>query len=65
MCLHRHDQTNYHNNYFACVFRCNNGLSECHVNADIAFVIDNSGSIRDKNPDDSSYDNYELNFELN
>ena len=35
-------------------------LSECQVHADIAFVIDNSGSIRDKNPEDQSYDNYNL-----
>ena len=30
------------------------------VSADLVFVLDNSGSIRDTNPDDGSYDNFEL-----
>ena len=32
--------------------------------ADIVFVIDSSGSIRDQNPDDGSYDNWELLLEF-
>ena len=34
--------------------------TECELIADLALVIDNSGSIRDKNPEDQSYDNYNL-----
>lgn len=35
-------------------------LIGCKVAADIAFLVDSSGSIRDKNPSDGSYDNWQL-----
>ncbi|OAF70849.1 hypothetical protein A3Q56_01412 [Intoshia linei] len=34
--------------------------SECGNKMDLAFVIDSSGSIRDNNPPDGSYDNWQL-----
>ena len=46
---------------------CTNGIachslavSECKRKIDIAFVIDQSGSITDKNPPNGAYDNWEL-----
>ena len=33
-------------------------ISDCAL--DLVFVIDNSGSIRDTNPEDGSYDNWQL-----
>ena len=39
-------------------------FSEPCEQADIVFVIDNSGSIRDNNPEDDSYDNYLLLLEF-
>ena len=35
-------------------------VSPCAEKADICFVIDSSGSIKDNNPTDDSYDNWEL-----
>ncbi len=35
-------------------------LAVCKGVADVVFVVDSSGSIRDKNPDDKSYDNWSL-----
>ena len=35
-------------------------ILECVAKADITFIVDNSGSIRDKNPKDGSYDNWVL-----
>ena len=32
----------------------------CAIRGDIVFLLDTSGSIRDKNPDDESYDNFQL-----
>ena len=34
--------------------------TECAVQADICFLIDSSGSIRDNNPADGSFDNWNL-----
>jgi collagen type VI alpha len=40
---------------------CSGTPADCtQSRADIVFVIDSSGSIRDQNPPDGSYDNYEL-----
>ena len=40
---------------------CMPGASTCgSVRADIVFVVDSSGSIRDNNPNDESYDNWAL-----
>lgn len=38
----------------------NNSIPDCQVQADICFLIDSSGSIRDNNPTDGSYDNWQL-----
>ena len=36
----------------------------CAVQVDLCFVIDSSGSIRDNNPPDRTYDNYELQLQF-
>ena len=36
----------------------------CESQVDLCFVIDSSGSIRDNNPSDGSYDNYELQLQF-
>ena len=37
---------------------------QCESQVDLCFVIDSSGSIRDNNPRDGSYDNYELQLQF-
>jgi len=34
--------------------------TECSKKSDIVFVVDNSGSIRDNNPKNRSWDNWQL-----
>ncbi len=36
----------------------------CEAQVDLCFIIDSSGSIRDNNPPDRSYDNYELQLQF-
>ena len=38
----------------------NSSVAECELIADLALLIDVSGSIKSKNPQNESYDNYEL-----
>ena len=43
---------------------CNAGPEPCEDQVDLCFIIDSSGSIKDANPDDGSYDNWELQLEF-
>lgn len=44
-----------------CTIAASEVTSDCStLNADIVFILDSSGSIRDNNPADGSYDNWEL-----
>ena len=47
-----------------CVFISAPPPATCESQVDLCFVIDSSGSIRDNNPADRSYDNYELQLQF-
>ena len=55
---------NHPTKYYFHFFSLTEPEPTCEVQVDLCFIIDSSGSIRDNNPDDGSYDNWELQQEF-